>query len=62
MYHLNICFSFKETRESGIEKKISNLNSKKAETFGNILMKILEDSSNICYSILQALREKCPNT
>ena len=27
------CFSFKETRESGIEKEISDLNSKKAETF-----------------------------
>ena len=56
------CFSFKETRESDIEKEISNLNSKKADTFGNILIKILEDSSNIYYSILQAVREKCPNT
>ena len=56
------CFCFKETRESDIEKEISNLNSKKADTFGNILIKILEDSSNIYYSILQAVREKCPNT
>ena len=30
-------FSFKEIRESDIEKEIANLNSKKVGTFGNIL-------------------------
>ena len=47
-------FSFKEIRESDIQKEVSNLNSKKAESFGNIPTKVLKDSSDICYSILQS--------
>ena len=46
-------FSCKEIRESDIQKEVSNLNSKKMETFGNMPMKVLKDSSNICNSILQ---------
>ena len=47
------CFSFKEIQESDIQKEVSNLNSKKAGTFGNIPKKVLKDSSDICDSILQ---------
>ena len=46
-------FSFKEIRKSGIQNKVSNLNSKKAGTFGNIPTKVLKDSSDICNSILE---------
>ena len=47
------CFSFKEILESGTKKEVSNLNSKKAGTFGNIPTKVLKDSSDISNSILQ---------
>ena len=50
------CFSFKEIRESDIQKEVSNLNSKKAGTFGNIPTKVLKDSSDICNSILQDIQ------
>ena len=33
-------FSFKEIRESGIQKEVSNLNSNKAGAFGNIPTKV----------------------
>ena len=33
---LESCFSFKEIRESDIQKEVSNLNSKKAGTLENI--------------------------
>ena len=46
-------FSFKEIRESDIQKEVSNLNSNKVGTFGNIPTKALKDSSDICNSILQ---------
>ena len=46
-------FSSKEIWESEIQKEISNLNSKNAGTFRNILSKVLQESSNICNSILQ---------
>ena len=46
-------FRFKEIRESDIKKEVSNLDSKKAGTFGNIPTKVLKDSSDICNSILQ---------
>ena len=46
-------FSFKEIRESDIQKEVSNLNSKKARTFGNIPTNVLKDSSDIFNSILQ---------
>ena len=46
-------FSFKEIRKSDIYKEVSNLNSKKVGTFGNIPMKVLKGSSDICNSILQ---------
>ena len=47
MYHLN------HIRESDIQKEVSNLNSKKAGTFGNIPRNLLKDSSDIFNSILQ---------
>ena len=46
-------FSFKEIPESDIQKEISNLNSQKAGTFGNIPTKVLKDSSNVGHSILR---------
>ena len=46
-------FNFKEIREPDIQKEVSNLNSKKVGTFGNIHTKVLKNSSNICNSILQ---------
>ena len=59
MINENVSFesrlSFKEIRESDIEKEIANLNSKKVGTFGNIPTKVLKDSSNICNSILQEI-------
>ena len=47
------CFRLKEIGESDIQKELFNLKSKKARTFGNIPTKVLQDSSNICKSILQ---------
>ena len=44
-------FSFKEIRESDIQKEVSNLNSKKAGTFWNISTKVHKDSSDICNDI-----------
>ena len=46
-------FSFKEMLEYDIKKVVSNMNSKKAATLGNIPTKVLKDSSDISYSILQ---------
>ena len=46
-------FRFNEIRESDIQTEVSNLNSKKVGSFGNIPMKVLKDSSNICNSIRQ---------
>ena len=48
-------FSFKEIRESDIQKEVSNTNSKKSGTFGNIPTKVLNYSSNICNSMLQEI-------
>ena len=39
--------------EYDIKKVVSNMNSKKAATLGNIPTKVLKDSSDISYSILQ---------
>ena len=47
-----LSFSFKDINEINIQKKISNLNSKKAETFGNIPTKVLKESSEICNLVL----------
>ena len=46
-------FCFKEIREPDIQKEVSNLNSKKEETFGNISTKVLKDSFDIYNSIFQ---------
>ena len=57
MINENVSFeshvSFKEIWESDIQKEVSNLNSMKVGTFGNIPTKVLKDSFNICNSILQ---------
>ena len=50
---LELRISFKEIRALDIQKEVSNPNSKKEETFGNISTKVLEDSSDIRNSILQ---------
>ena len=46
-------FSFKDIFETDILKEISNLNSKKARTFGNIPTKVLKESSEICNIVLK---------
>ena len=46
-------FSFKEIRESEIQKEVSNLNSNKAGAFGNIPTKVPKASLDICNSVLQ---------
>ena len=43
-------------REYDIQNEVSNLNSKKTGTFGNNSTKVLKDSSDICDSILQDIR------
>ena len=46
-------FSFKEVSNLDIEREISHLNTKKVGTFGNILTKVLKESSNVCNSTLK---------
>ena len=46
-------FSFKEIRESDIQKEVSNLNFNKVRTFENVPTKVLKDSFDICNSVLQ---------
>ena len=48
-------FSFKEVSIIEIEKKLRELNSNKATTFGNIPTKILKQSSKSCSDTLQKL-------
>ena len=48
-------FHFTEISVSEMIKELSNLNSKKAVTFGNITTKVLEISSNICSKVLQKI-------
>ena len=45
--------NFKDTSESDIRKEFSNLNSKKAEIFGNIPTKVPEESSSVCNAVLR---------
>ena len=47
--------SFNEVSISEIEKELGELNSNKATTFGNILTKILKESSKSCSDTLQKL-------
>ena len=57
MINENFCFesrfSFKDVSETNVEKEISNLNSKKAGTLGNIPTKVLKDSSEIWNIVLK---------
>ena len=46
-------FSFKDVSEADIQKKISNLNSKKAGIFGKIPTEVLKESSEICNIVLK---------
>ena len=46
-------FSFKGISQSDIQKEISNLNSKKAGSFGNIPAKVLKESSDVCNAVLR---------
>ena len=46
-------FSFKDISEPDILKEISNLNSKKVGTLGNIPTKVLKESSNACNTVLR---------
>ena len=45
-------FKFKVVNENDIQCDILNLNSKKPDKFGNIPVKILKDSSEVCNVIL----------
>ena len=46
-------FNFRGINQSGIQKEISNLNSKKAGRFGNIPAKVLKESSDVCNAVLR---------
>ena len=48
-------YNSKKTRRSNIQDEVSNLNSKKAGTFGNISTKVLKYSFDICNSVLQCI-------
>ena len=53
MFHSNQDSLFKDINESDILKEISNLNSKKVGTLGNIPTKVLKESSNACNTVLR---------
>ena len=46
---------FTEITVSETTKELSSLNSKKAETFGNITTKVLKISSDICNKVLDKI-------
>ena len=46
-------FDFTEISVSEMTKELSSLNSKEAESFGNIPTKVLKISSDICNKVLQ---------
>ena len=52
---LELRFSFKYISETYTQKEISNLNFKKAGTFGNIPTKVLKESLAICNTVLKNL-------
>ena len=50
-----VFFCFTEISWSGMTKELSNLNSKKAGTFGNIPTKVLQILSDILNKLLQKI-------
>ena len=46
---------FTEISVPEVTKELSSLNSKKAETFGNITTKVLKISSDICNKVLDKI-------